>query len=421
MPRSRSARRSAGSAGRLVLASLVVGMLGGCAGAGASSPPVSVAATAAAVASPTPAAVATPRPSPMASAVPTPAPPLLASAFAGISLGAVSDETAARYQAVLVPMAGSVGATATVMTVHGTWSGAAGTADGSHDLVAESQFGIASVTKSVIAAQVMLLVESGELRLDAPATDYLPAALDFDTNGATVRQLLDMHAGIPDWYTGPMEWRVTNDRARVWEPAEVLALVDPARHPVDAEFEYADTNYTLLGLVIEHVRRQPLVDVLRDGVLRVAGTERLVYQPAEAPTDPMAMPLGEPRTALERGAGYLPSLADASSAGPAGAIASDSISLARWWRAFCSGEIVSQASLTEMSTFVGGPDGYGLGVFNPADGWASGIGHLGSNFGYVSWAACLSDIPAIVVVLTNRTVDDIGGLAKPLVDAARLS
>jgi hypothetical protein len=55
-------------------------------------------------------------------------------------------------------------------------------------------------------------------------------------------------------------------------------------------------------------------------------------------------------------------------------MASDTISLARWWRAFCEGDIVSQASLTEMSTF-GGPDGYGLGLFNPGRDWGlAGVG-----------------------------------------------
>ena len=64
-------------------------------------------------------------------------------------------------------------------------------------------------------------------------------------------------------------------------------------------------------------------------------------------------------------------------------MASDSISLARWWRAFCAGEIVSQASLTEMSTFYDNveselPVDYGLGLINPADGYAQGVGHLGA-------------------------------------------
>ena len=237
----------------------------------------------------------------------------------------------------------------------------------------DSQFGIASGTKPIVAAQVMQLVEAGEISLDAPATEYLPADFTFDTNGATIRQLLSHRSGIPDWY-GAMEEHFAEDRIRVWEPDEVLALVDPARRPVGLAFEYADTNYNLLGLVIEHVRQRPLVDVLRDGVLRVDGTERLIWQPDEAPTDPMAMPRGESRDALEQGGGYLPSISDASADGPAGGMASNSISLARWWRAFCAGEIVSQDSLTEMSTFYDNDIeiDYGLGLFNPADGVREG-------------------------------------------------
>ena len=84
------------------------------------------------------------------------------------------------------------------MSADGTWSGATGKADGVRDLRIDDQIAIASVTKSVIAAQVMQLVEAGELDLDDPATDHLPPDLDFDTNGATVRQLLGMHSGILD-------------------------------------------------------------------------------------------------------------------------------------------------------------------------------------------------------------------------------
>ena len=324
---------------------------------------------------------------------------------------------AAKLQAVLTDMAGEAGIAATVMTPDGTWTGAAGTADGVDDLQADSQFGIASGTKSVIAAQVMQLVEGGEVSLDAPATDYLPADFTFDTNGATIRQLLSMRSGIPDWYGDAMEERMAADRSRAWALDEILALVPADRRPVDA-FEYADTNYNLLGLVIEHVRKRPLVDVLRDGVLRVDGTERLIYQPDEAPTDPMAMPRGESRDALEQGGGYLPSISDASSAGPAGAIASDSISLARWWRAFCAGEIVSEASLAEMATFYEGAYDYGLGLFNPVGGSTQAVGHLGANFGYKSSAGCLTEDRVVVVVLTNRVALDSQDLAAPLVVAA---
>jgi len=80
----------------------------------------------------------------------------------------------------------------------------------------------------------------------------------------------------------------------------------------------------------------------------------------------------------------------------------------------CAGDIVSQASLTEMSTM---HDEYGFGLYPVLP---SVIGHTGSNVGYVSWAGCQPAYGTVVVVLTNRMVDDIGGLATPLLDALRL-
>jgi CubicO group peptidase (beta-lactamase class C family) len=179
-----------------------------------------------------------------------------------------------------------------------------------------------------------------------------------------------------------------------------------------------DTNYILLGLIIEHVHQRLLVDVLRDDVLRVPGTKRLIYQPFEAPSDPMAMSAGGSRDALGKFDGYLPSLAGTSFDGPAGAMASDSLSLASWWRAFRAGEIVSVASLTEMSTTLY-DDEYGLGLFNPAAGYAQGVGHLGANFGFSSSSECLTEDQLIVVVLRNYEAEDLFDLGRRLVMAAR--
>ena len=393
---------------RFLVTALVIGMVSGCGSSGStasSSPATTPGATTSA---------ASVQPSVAPSVFPT-------GAFAALSGDPVPADVAARFQAILADMAGGGGITATVMTADGTWSGAAGKADGVHDMQPDSQFGIASGTKPIIAAQVMQLVEAGEISLDAPATDYLPADFTFDTNGATIRQLLSHRSGIPDWYGDAMREQFAVDRSRVWQLDEVLALVPAVRRPVGS-FEYGDINYNLLGLLIEHVRQQPLVDVLRDGVLRVEGTERLVYQPDETPTDPMAMPGGESRDALEQGGGYLPSIS-ATIHGAAGAMASDSISLARWWRAFCAGEIVSEASLTEMSTFYDNveselPVDYGLGLSNPADGYAQGVGHPGAIFGYNSWSACLTEDHLIVVVLTNFDAS-VFELGRPLVVAAR--
>jgi D-alanyl-D-alanine carboxypeptidase len=304
---------------------------------------------------------------------------------------------------------------ATVMSADGTWSGATGKADGVRDVTVDDQFAIASTTKSIVAAQVMQMVEAGELALDDPAEDHLPPDLDFDTNGATIRHLLSHRSGIPD-DQDELDHRVLTHPRRLWTPAEVLQLAPTERAPAGEEFEYRNANYVLLGLVIEHVRGRPVADVLRDGVLNIDGVERLIYQPDEVPTEPMAMPGGQSTAALKKNGGYLEPLARVSADGAAAAMASDAPSLAHWWRAFCAGEIVSQASLTEMTTM---HDGYGLGLYEPDPGT---VGHGGEGIGGVamSYAGCLPGSGLVVVVLSNGMIDSEGitSVALSLVEAA---
>jgi CubicO group peptidase (beta-lactamase class C family) len=338
-------------------------------------------------------------------------------AFAEISEQPVSQERAALLQAILSDTAGAAGMAATVMSADGTWSGATGKADGVRDVQVNDQFAIASITKSVVAAQVMQLVEAGELALDDLAADHLPADLDFDTNGATIRQLLGHRSGLPGYdpalFDPGVQASPSDDRQRAWSLAEMLGMVLADRNAAGEAFEYANTNYLLLGLVIEQVRGRPIAEVLREGVLSIDGVERLIYQPDELPTEPMAMPFGESTEVLEEGGGYLPSLAAATSDGPAAAMASDPLSLARWWRAFCAGEVVSRESLGQMTTM---RDGYGLGLYRPDP--PGTVGHSGEHIGYMSYAGCLPADGLIVVVLSNSNVDT-SAAAVSLVEALR--
>jgi len=137
------------------------------------------------------------------SAEPTEQPaPFPIEGFAAISEDPVTEDLAAKFQGALArhDVTDGGGMSATVMTAEGTWSGTTGKADGVRDLQADDQFAIASITKSVVAAQVMLMVEAGELDLDDPVADHLPEDFQFDTNEATIRQLLGHRSGIPDYY-----------------------------------------------------------------------------------------------------------------------------------------------------------------------------------------------------------------------------
>ncbi len=242
-------------------------------------------------------ASAMPSTAPAPSTTPPPSPTSAPSAefptavFAGLREYPVAEESAADLHKVLSDVAGAAGITATLMTPEGSWSGAAGTADGVRAMSPATQLAIGSITKSLVAAQVMQLVETGQLRLDEPAAGRLPPSLEFDTNGATIGHLLGMRSGIPD-YVDALWTSLSADKLRAWTADEVLALVGPHRSPPGEMHRYSSSDYVLLGLILEQVRGRPLAEVLRDGVLSADGYDRLIYQPDERPTQPIALPSG---------------------------------------------------------------------------------------------------------------------------------
>ncbi len=165
-----------------------------------------------------------------------------------------------------------------------------------------------------------------------------------------------------------------------------------------------------------------MAEVLRSGVLDGDGYERLIYQPDERPTEPMAMPLGASADTFDENGRYLPSLANATMFTSEGAMASDSLSLARWFRALCAGQIVSPASVDEMTDFEKRPE-YGLGIWDRRleYGYESGaLGHTGlAREGYRTAGLCFQNPGTVVAVLANEAEQvDVDTVAGDLVLAA---
>jgi D-alanyl-D-alanine carboxypeptidase len=289
----------------------------------------------------------------------------------------------------------------------GRWSGAAGLAEDGKPMPSDAQFAIASVTKTVVAAQVLALSDDGLLDLDAPLDDFLPDGLPAETNAATVRQALAMRSGLQDQLDMQAEADLAADPMRHWEVGETLEMLAPApAWDADERFLYTNTNYLLLGLVIERVTDLPLAEALRAGVLADAMLARLVFQDEERPEGPLAEPfpanpdLPSGQAALEAGGGFLPSRAMATAAYAAGAMASDAATLATWGYFLYGGSVLEPDSLSAMTSFLDG-DGYGLGSSEYTDIGLDGLGHDGSLPGFSSVLYADRGTGVVVAVLLN--------------------
>lgn len=123
---------------------------------------------------------------------------------------------------------------------------------------------IASNTKTMTAALIMLLAQDGALRLEDPVSKYVAGV----PNGAriTIADLLRMRSGLYNYTDAPeLAARLDRDPARAWSAAELLALAftRPPNAAPDAVYEYNNTNYALLGRVAEAVAGQPLAQLMQ--------------------------------------------------------------------------------------------------------------------------------------------------------------
>jgi CubicO group peptidase (beta-lactamase class C family) len=173
------------------------------------------------------------------------------------------------------------------------WSGAAGIAQesGRAPMTSDTPIYIASITKLYTASAVMLLMERGALALDDPAAKYLPQDLihgihvyggrDYSAE-ITIRELLSHRSGIADYYTEKsrdgkslFDLLVENpDRSWTVEDTIARAARDLEAHfPPGTDTSYSDTNFQLLGKVIEAVSGKPLDAVYEDLFFRPLGLD----------------------------------------------------------------------------------------------------------------------------------------------------
>lgn len=201
---------------------------------------------------------------------------------------------------------------APALGVSGVW--AAGVADerSGAAMTESTPFISASVGKLFTAATVLALADEGVLSLDDDVTMWLaPEAVsglpvtggDAALREVTIRRLLSQRSGLPDYFEGKttdgepnLMQLITLEPDRVWTPLELLAYTKqhfaPAGAPGEA-FTYSDTNYDLLGLIVEAATGQPFHAVVEAKVIEPLGLRSTWYYSRTNPPQPDLAPYAD--------------------------------------------------------------------------------------------------------------------------------
>ncbi len=317
-------------------------------------------------------------------------------------------------------------------TWEGTWT--RGTADLILDrpITPADTFRIASISKTFTATVVLQLVDEGRLRLEDTLSSFnngfgVPLA-----DRITVRQLMNHTSGLGDW-TESTEYALAScgqspaeSLLVEWSPQSMVnQAVSVGQEEPGTGYEYEDTNYILLGMIVEWVTQSSvtgtrLPEEIRERILAPLALDHTTYpldsdmpgQPVHGYWIPAYSPCPEWSgfTELADGTDYNPSREFG-----CGAMISTLDDLKIWCDAYARGTLISDAAHREQLTWGGWPapgGGYGLGIASRF----GAIGHGGDlTNGYSSGIYYVPSRQAVIVVLLNREVFNATALAAQII------
>jgi D-alanyl-D-alanine carboxypeptidase len=266
------------------------------------------------------------------------------------------------------------------------------------DAAAAMAYPIGSISKQFTAAAVLLLQQEGKLSIDEPVSTWFPELTE--SNKVTLRNLMTMTSGYEDF--APQDYIIP-----AWmQPIDPDKLVHAwATKPLDFQpgtaWQYSNTNYVLVALIVQKVLGEPFDQFRREHVLsplHLEGvfntyTQREKLQVTGYVSNAMAPVRVQP---LEATGWYF---GDGDLAMPASTLAS-------WDLSIINGTLLSPASYKAFETAFVLKDGenarYGLGTFVRVFDGHRLLEHSGEVGGYVSENMVFPDDKAAVVVLTNE-------------------
>jgi D-alanyl-D-alanine carboxypeptidase len=264
--------------------------------------------------------------------------------------------------------------------------------NGNKTATSSTKYRVGSISKTFTATIIFQLIEEGKLKLETSLDKYFPSLPN--ASKITVGNLLNHRSGLhnftddPDyltWMTSPK----THD--------EMLAVISKYKvdFQPDEKFSYSNSNYVVLGYIIEKIEGKPYSEVLKKRITSRIGLKNTYYGG---------------KTDIKNNECYsykwdkdwvLQPETDMSIPGGAGSIVSTPEDLTKFIEALFTLKLVSEKSLTQMKTM---RDGYGMGMFQIPFYTKKGYGHNGGIDGFASTLSYFPEDSLAVSFCTNGLV-----------------
>ena len=308
------------------------------------------------------------------------------------------------------------------------FTGAAGVASLSsgEPLTPDHSLYAASLGKPFTAVLALQLCNEGAIELDVPISRWLPHDVTRrlpSSETITLRQLLNHTSGLIDYMNDQKAWRgeFVRDPNRQWTHADIVPYIygKPLRFQPGSDFDYSNSNYILVGLIIERVTGRPYPTLVRERIIEPLGLRSTFVGGANA---------GGKR----RAHGYISrrgrtidtfpwyrryGLADSG-------IHSTPKDLALFFRTlFASDRILNKNMRKEMlrvSNAGAPPSRYGIGIYVERDSWGAGklwYQHDGIDPGYQADMMYLPDHDVVIVLAANTSLGKASRIYQRLITA----
>ncbi len=268
----------------------------------------------------------------------------------------------------------------------------------------DDKFRIGSNTKTFVITVLLQLVDEGKLKLDDPLGKFDIGVTVPNAENITVRELCQMRSGLFEAYNVPELAKVNFTPQTKITPRELIALAakQPPLFPPGKKWNYSNTNYLLLGLIIEAVTHQPLQDEIQNRLLLPLKLQNTSF------------PTKDPNLPAPYAHGYMPGenggWEDESVSLPpmltwsAGVMISNMADMKIWVKDYVTGTTNSVATQKQRLDCIpiGKPGmSFGLGI-GCSGGW---YGYTGGIPGYNTGAYYLPEKGATIIVFVNSQIE----------------